>query len=537
MYERAKDLTQIYGCFDNTESLAASHLLQAGFCQLHLDKKHLLEDLADIVGVNLNCTAAFKVMKCTDPCLTSPSKLKDVYVVNLKRRQDKWEAFTEHYKDSKISFPLARHEAVDGLKTSLSSAIKRLFDPSRSVVHNPYEDHAFRRGVLGCALSHLQLWAMLELSGTAEDDVMLVLEDDAEFVPGFMEKWNVVVSAAMSDSSWDVLYLGFSDFQDLYNDVYIHKGIRAFSMLPRNHGGGTFAYMIRKKGARTLRHRAHQVGIRQPIDWFMIEAFRSGAIRAYLTDPVMIVSTPVQSEGSNTHELYPLRMLPLICSRLNQEASDEEAITRQIARAEVQSPVNGSLVSSDGVIKTRVIVSEGVAVERFQMDLECYRLCIEVTFRDEVKGRTCMLLWEKDELRLEPGWFEDSTLPIDVAVQPVLYSPTNKRLILRHSSFTQMTVVPPVDIVIRPTGMSILLVAPDVNELAASHSSSLLCFTHADGNTCLSFAALPKQIAISDLSQVRCLDVTGKELASAGVQLASEERNTWRINVVNWSVL
>ena len=43
------------------------------------------------------------------------------------------------------------------------------------------------------------------------------------------------------------------------------------SPLPRSFGGGTFAYAIRPRGARKLLQRAHNAGVAQPIDWFILQ--------------------------------------------------------------------------------------------------------------------------------------------------------------------------------------------------------------------------------------------------------------------------
>ena len=46
-----------------------------------------------------------------------------------------------------------------------------------------------------------------------------------------------------------------------------------FSPIMRLHGGGTFGYVIRPKGAQKLLELVDKIGIQQPIDHFMIDQF------------------------------------------------------------------------------------------------------------------------------------------------------------------------------------------------------------------------------------------------------------------------
>ena len=106
------------------------------------------------------------------------------------------------------------------------------------------------------------------------------------------------------DPTWSWVYLGYSTDQDLYSDVPKHPGIFQFSASRfRTYGGGTFAYAIRKKGARALLQTARDDGVRQAIDWFMISHFSTLTVLKLV--PQIVTTPPILSAGSDTNSAYP----------------------------------------------------------------------------------------------------------------------------------------------------------------------------------------------------------------------------------------
>ena len=53
-------------------------------------------------------------------------------------------------------------------------------------------------GEVGCALSHVRLWRLFAESSQDDDDLALILEDDAALVPDFAAR----VSAAWAAMPW-----------------------------------------------------------------------------------------------------------------------------------------------------------------------------------------------------------------------------------------------------------------------------------------------------------------------------------------------
>ena len=117
-------------------------------------------------------------------------------------------------------------------------------------------------GEVGCAMSHVRLWAQLEANNT-ENPTMLILEDDSvfytrkskttrrnsspsAFVDALSSVWKVL------PSDWDILYLGFSDRGERkYIDTDSGDGIEIRLFRP-TYGFHTHAYALKKSAASIL---------------------------------------------------------------------------------------------------------------------------------------------------------------------------------------------------------------------------------------------------------------------------------------------
>jgi mannosyltransferase OCH1-like enzyme/GR25 family glycosyltransferase involved in LPS biosynthesis len=280
--------------------------------------------------------------------ITFSSKLKDVVVINLDRRQDRWHAFLDRVHGLEVSLPedflmmMRRYSAVDGAMALRSSprvanllqhpvfdndeddsATEDIFHMRKrghhALQHEMQRQQASRRlarykfmdglvpkndvnfcgrtcwrtgyvhftdgsfmpnGVLGCFLSHLNLWfdfVMAEKSGEEDAsgslDYIMVFEDDAELVSDFAVRWAKAENFLTNDPEWDIVLLGYGDDRDLYGDEMVFPGIYKFSGKPRSYGRGTHAYVLRKRAAARLLNQALVCGVQVPVDWFLIERF------------------------------------------------------------------------------------------------------------------------------------------------------------------------------------------------------------------------------------------------------------------------
>jgi GR25 family glycosyltransferase involved in LPS biosynthesis len=191
-------------------------------------------------------------------------KKKHIKVLNLERRPDrKLEmttlldgAGTGGLKDSYSIF-----NAVDGNQLEPTLELKLLFDGN---------DFGNRRGVIGCALSHLKMWR--ELLADKNNNYYVIFEDDFSLAAGFKEQFDKLTNAF---SEKEVIFIGYHMFANKrakVKDIYANETGAECKVVPLNKDlyiGGTFAYSINKIGAKKLVDYIETKGIKHGIDYLM----------------------------------------------------------------------------------------------------------------------------------------------------------------------------------------------------------------------------------------------------------------------------
>ncbi len=227
-------------------------------------------------------------------------------LINLDHRFDRWQEMTVKW----LGFKYERFPAVNGKKLILSEMSTRdqeILKKKKYQQKNPYESHNYRGGVLGCIFSHLRIWERV----AEEKQFCLVLEDDADHnVEHFIPQWNRTATYLRQNlDKWDFCFLGFhDDVEGLDTPFQKFTGnFPSFSLAKcsgekRLHGGGTFAYCVSPGGAKKMLALAEEMGIPQPIDWFMIEMFPYlnvwKTIPALVTSPFQQADTDIQRDYS-----------------------------------------------------------------------------------------------------------------------------------------------------------------------------------------------------------------------------------------------
>jgi GR25 family glycosyltransferase involved in LPS biosynthesis len=186
------------------------------------------------------------------------NQVKNMKVVNLKRRADRKETMTALFKN--IGFADYEFvEAVDGKELRPTTELKKLFEGN---------DFGSNVGVIGCALSHYNLWKALLKSN---DEYYVIFEDDVTLVPKFKEKFEALKSTD-AFKKIDYLLLGYSMFslnrEDTKNIYVTEKQVFDIQKLQDDlYVGGTFAYSINRTGAQTLVDYIDKNGIKHGIDY------------------------------------------------------------------------------------------------------------------------------------------------------------------------------------------------------------------------------------------------------------------------------
>jgi len=191
--------------------------------------------------------------------------IDEAFVVNLKHRKDRLDKF---YANNTVMKDLAyRIDAVYGNKLQLTSDIVQLFRNN---------DFNWKKGVMGCALSHYNIWK--DLAENKHAKTYLVLEDDVVLDPQFLMKWRRFAHLMPSDS--DIVFLGgvlppnkalLHDLTDPVNSAFArNKQIKIGDVIRRYFHFCTYSYIITKAGANKLCAFIKENGIFTSIDHMLV---------------------------------------------------------------------------------------------------------------------------------------------------------------------------------------------------------------------------------------------------------------------------
>ena len=200
----------------------------------------------------------------------SPLPLKDKQykiscsVISLERRVDKLKNFVEKNNEQIQSLQYKVFRAIDGNTIKLSQKIYKLFETG---------DFNYRKGIMGCALSHLILWIQL---ANSQLDSLLIFEDDATVCHLFCEKLSFCIRQL--PDQWDILFLGhhlYKDFRrqtDRSDNLVVCLEKWDVNRRISQSMGGTYGYLISKSGAIKLLREIYHKGVYNGIDWIMFKS-------------------------------------------------------------------------------------------------------------------------------------------------------------------------------------------------------------------------------------------------------------------------
>ena len=325
------------------------------------------------------------------------------YVVNLDRRQDRLEAMSAILEANEISesFSISRFSAVNGLSLNLASdPIQHLFNltdwAGAPKSRNPHGNHGYSRAVIGNAMSHVKVWEKLaEDEKMALDEFVLVLEDDVDdFIEGFNQVWGGLKSTLVADQTWEIFFLGtFDETVSIYNDFRVHHfgeiQIKQFSELPRSFGGGSHAYLIRKRAAIFILNHLKTNPITQAIDWFLFGLFNSDEFVCYKAEPNLINSKSIIEDRGRMSESdvgavgqttkNNDRLLNLIARKGGKYGEYVEGLSFSVTsprNGEVIDVTSGSGSGSGGGIKISIETTDSpnLLMQRHVGSLVCARI-------------------------------------------------------------------------------------------------------------------------------------------------------------------
>ena len=225
------------------------------------------------------------------------------YVINLNRSTDRMVRMHEQCSAQGLEY--TRVEAVDG------RALKReeLGDVATSMCKG-----LCTSSMLGCALSHMNVWKRIVSEGHAR---ALIMEDDAELVPDFRSRMHQALIDCPSD--FDILLLGCF-FLCSKNREYEwpHKLLRMLiphklrndkrvwgSVFVPEYFGGTHCYIVSRQGAQKLLRLLPKVG-------FHIDAqMNNRSLNLYAASPDLAYQRNM-SESSMASYSFPKLLMPTL---------------------------------------------------------------------------------------------------------------------------------------------------------------------------------------------------------------------------------
>jgi GR25 family glycosyltransferase involved in LPS biosynthesis len=181
-----------------------------------------------------------------------------IKVVNLKRRNDRKKNIETIF--NKINFEdYEFYEAVDGKNILLTLEIKNLFKNN---------DFCNRKGFIGCALSHYNIW--IDLLKEKDLEYYIIFEDDIILSEYFNINFEKTKKYLKNNLEFiDILFLGYHTYNSNNLDINSYSN-DIFTVIPTNKNqyvGGTFSYIITKNGAKKMLDYIDNNGIKHGIDY------------------------------------------------------------------------------------------------------------------------------------------------------------------------------------------------------------------------------------------------------------------------------
>ena len=215
------------------------------------------------------------------------SSIQRIYVINLDRHEERWRMMRRelhHLRDAagspltamtrRFSAVDARHPPVEPdqreLDTTYSLADQLFVEPSPLLERNDASARlriGMTRQEIAVARSHIAVWRLV-----AESDLpyTLVLEDDVYFRWGFaraLERaWTVLTSGRELGSSFDILYLSYTEARQGAEKADVHK----FVSRVRRGLWQLSGYVLSAGGAQRLLDR---LPVRGPVDLWVNHTF------------------------------------------------------------------------------------------------------------------------------------------------------------------------------------------------------------------------------------------------------------------------
>jgi GR25 family glycosyltransferase involved in LPS biosynthesis len=237
----------------------------------------------------------------------------ETFIVNLDRRIDRMKSFAKRAPLNFLGY-INKLSAIDGKQLVSTPQLQQIFNGN---------DYFMRKGIIGCALSHILLYINLINSS---NDFYMIIEDDVRFVKKFPEKLiHICKQFDFSDEKifdWDIIYLGHSIKTHHIDSRTFDKN--EFPILEKwskekaleKSFGGTTSYLISKNGAKRLLEFINRNGMTNAIDTMQQKS--ADELNVYYCSPHLVIHP--REEGHDTDVQVDYEFL---CKTVSERMKDE----------------------------------------------------------------------------------------------------------------------------------------------------------------------------------------------------------------------
>jgi FkbM family methyltransferase len=176
-----------------------------------------------------------------------------IKVINLKKRVDRKSSMIEQFKKENIT-NYEFIEAVDGNELTETEELRLLFEGN---------NFNYRKGIIGCALSHIKIWN--NLINDDNNEYYVVLEDDLELFKNFKEKLKEHCKI-FEEQKLEHLSLGVFECNYLDQDKIKTNEIKIFQKDVYKFWNVAFAYIVSKQAAQKMINFINKCSVKCAID-------------------------------------------------------------------------------------------------------------------------------------------------------------------------------------------------------------------------------------------------------------------------------
>ena len=215
----------------------------------------------NIFNILLFIIIVFVIIFSTSILYNDTYLIENVYIINLKRRSDRFDSFLECYNKCGLhNYKLIKFNAIDGEKLDLKkipmTQLAILEMKQLETIGFRYKHYQLTKGAIGCFLSHIKIWEHLVNSGKNN---AIIFEDDARPPPNFKRTIGITMKHIPDD--WDIVLFGKHCYD--CNDYGKYIKVNKFILL--------HSYVINKKGVLKIFNQNTLFPISQQLDAYLSE--------------------------------------------------------------------------------------------------------------------------------------------------------------------------------------------------------------------------------------------------------------------------